>query len=450
MNKPLKTTIYKLAPAVLISLIATSLGLLSLFKSKVPMIQDFGMMLTIGIAVAFLLALLVLLPILTIRTKLNSKDKKPVKKKPSRYVSVMKSVTKGVLKAKYVILVIAVLLAGVGFFFDQKVGVETDMETFMPQDSEALTDINELRDLIGSTDRIVIMYESDVIDDYNTLIEVKEVTDMVINDYSDNVIIVGSVTSMLDMASANFWNESSYDTFLNQLPIEQLALVQSTDENLGIINISLASMDDVEFEVFISDLNDSLTALDLDIEITITGQSVVDQEMLGAMTSDRLIITLISIGLVFAVLLLIYRNLTKALIAILPIIFIVGWSGLVMYALGFDYTPLTSTLGALIIGIGTEFTILILMRYYEFKKQSNNHEESIINAVGLMSKPIIVSAITTIGGFSALVFSDFQILSNFGIMTLINISLALISSIVVLPALLAVMGNQKKPVALAK
>ena len=132
MNKPLKTTIYKLAPAVLISLIATSLGLLSLFKSKVPMIQDFGMMLTIGIAVAFLLALLVLLPILTIRTKLNSKDKKPVKKKPSRYVSVMKSVTKGVLKAKYVILVIAVLLAGVGFFSDQKVGVETDMETFMP------------------------------------------------------------------------------------------------------------------------------------------------------------------------------------------------------------------------------------------------------------------------------------------------------------------------------
>ncbi|MCK5732180.1 MAG: MMPL family transporter, partial [Tenericutes bacterium] len=424
--------------------------LLSLFKSKVPMIQDFGLMLTIGIAVAFLLALLVLLPILTIRTKLNSKDKKPKKKKASVYVKVMKSVTKGVLKAKYVILVLAVLLAGVGFFFDQKVGVETDMETFMPQESEALADILELRALIGSTDRIVIMYESDVIDNYNTLIEVKEITNMVINDYSDNVIIVGSITSMLDMASNNLWNETSYNTFLNQLPNEQLSLVQSTEENLGIINISLASMDDVEFEEFITNLNASLTDLDLSIDITITGQSVVDQEMLGAMTSDRLIITLISIGLVFAVLILIYRNLTKALIAILPIIFIVGWSGLVMYSLGFDYTPLTSTLGALIIGIGTEFTILILMRYYEFKKESNNHEESIVNAVGLMSKPIIVSAITTIGGFSALVFSDFEILSNFGIMTLINISLALISSIVVLPALLGVMGNKKKTIALAK
>ena len=166
--------------------------------------------------------------------------------------------------------------------------------------------------------------------------------------------------------------------------------------------------------------------------------------MLTNMTSDRLLITLVSIGLVFLVLLIIYRNLFKALIAILPIVLIVGWSGGIMYLLGFDYTPLTSTLGALIIGIGTEFTILILMRYFEFVKTSKNREKSIINSVSIMSKPIIVSAITTIGGFSALVFSDFQILSNFGIMTLINISLALISSLVVLPALLSLMGNKIK------
>ena len=447
MNKPLKTTIYKLAPAVLISLIATALGLLSLFKSKVPMIQDFGLMLTIGIAIAFLLALFILLPVLAIRTKLNEKDKKIVNKKTSKYVVVMKRITKGVLKFKYIIIVIALLLAGLGFFFDQKVGVETDMGTFMPQDSEALSDINELRDLIGSTDRIVLMYEADDIEAYSVLVEVKAVTEMIKNDYNDNVMMVGSVSSILDMASTNSWNEVNYGVYLDQLPSEQLALVQSAEENIGIVNISLADMDDESFELFITELNGSLTDLDLSFDVTITGQSVVDQEMLNSMTSDRLIITLISIMLVFFVLLVIYRNIFKSIIAILPIILIVGWSGGIMYALGFSYTPLTSTIGALIVGIGTEFTILILMRYYELKKQSKNEEEAIINAVGLMSKPIIVSAITTIGGFSALVFSDFQILSNFGIMTLINISLALFSSIFVLPALLGAFGKKTKAIA---
>ena len=439
MNKALKTTIYKLVPAVLISLIATALGLLSLFQSKVPMIQDFGLMLTIGIGIAFLLALFILLPILVIRTKLMDKEKVIVKKKESKYVLLMKKLTKKVLKVKYVILIAAVILAGTGFYFDQKVGVETDMETFMPQDSEALADINELRDLIGSTDRIVLMYEASDITDYTVLSEVKEVTDMVLSDYDSSVIMVGSVSSILDMASSNNWNEANYQVYLNQLPKEQVALLQSTEENIGIINISLVDMDDTTFATFMDDLSESILDLDVSFEVTITGQSVVEQEMLHSMTSDRLTITLISIALVFIVLLVIYRNPLKTIIAILPIIFIVGWSGGIMYLLGFDYTPLTSTIGALIIGIGTEFTILISMRYYELKKQEiGDDDETIATAVGLMSKPIIVSAVTTIGGFSALVFSDFQILSNFGIMTLINISLALLSSIFVLPALLGI------------
>lgn len=439
MNKALKTTIYKLVPAVLISLIATALGLISLFQSKVPMIQDFGLMLTIGIGIAFLLALFILLPILVIRTKLMDKEKVIVKKKESKYVLLMKKLTKKVLKVKYVILIAAVILAGTGFYFDQKVGVETDMETFMPQNSEALADINELRDLIGSTDRIVLMYEASDITDYTVLSEVKEVTDMVLSDYDSSVIMVGSVSSILDMASSNNWNEANYQVYLNQLPKEQVALLQSTEENIGIINISLVDMDDTTFATFMDDLSESILDLDVSFEVTITGQSVVEQEMLHSMTSDRLTITLISIALVFIVLLVIYRNPLKTIIAILPIIFIVGWSGGIMYLLGFDYTPLTSTIGALIIGIGTEFTILISMRYYELKKQEiGDDDETIATAVGLMSKPIIVSAITTIGGFSALVFSDFQILSNFGIMTLINISLALLSSIFVLPALLGI------------
>lgn len=439
MNKALKTTIYKLVPAVLISLIATALGLISLFQSKVPMIQDFGLMLTIGIGIAFLLALFILLPILVIRTKLMDKEKVIVKKKESKYVLLMKKLTKKVLKVKYVILIAAVILAGTGFYFDQKVGVETDMETFMPQNSEALADINELRDLIGSTDRIVLMYEASDITDYTVLSEVKEVTDMVLSDYDSSVIMVGSISSILDMASSNNWNEANYQVYLNQLPKEQVALLQSTEENIGIINISLVDMDDTTFATFMDDLSESILDLDVSFEVTITGQSVVEQEMLHSMTSDRLTITLISIALVFIVLLVIYRNPLKTIIAILPIIFIVGWSGGIMYLLGFDYTPLTSTIGALIIGIGTEFTILISMRYYELKKQEiGDDDETIATAVGLMSKPIIVSAITTIGGFSALVFSDFQILSNFGIMTLINISLALLSSIFVLPALLGI------------
>lgn len=444
MNKGLKTTINKLLPAVSVSFIATALGLLSLYKSKVPMIKDFGLMLTIGIAVAFLLALLILLPVLSLRTKLGLDKLALKKKKLSKYTSVMKSITKFTLKFKYVVLGIATLLAVLGFIVDGKVPVETDMETFMPQDSVALSDIKDLRTLIGSTDRIVIMYESDVVDDYKTVSSVREITNMLEEDYASHIITVGSISTMLDMVSNKTWNEENFKTALDSLPEAQLRLLESKENNLGIINISFSSMSSDEFSTFITDLNTSLDSLNTGLKLTITGQSVVDSSMLTSMTSDRLFISIISIVLVFIVLLIIFRNIFKAVAAVLPIILIVGWSGLLMYLLGFSYTPLTSTIGALIIGIGTEYTILILMRYFEYYKKTLNHKESIIRSTSIMSKPIIVSALTTIGGFSALVFSDFQILSNFGIMTLINITLALISSLIVLPAFLGILTKNKK------
>src|SRR5699024_7654494 len=98
------------------------------------------------------------------------------------------------------------------------------------------------------------------------------------------------------------------------------------------------------------------------IDTTITGKAVLDVEMIQGLTTGRYQMTLLGMGLVFFSLLLIYRHPVKAVLPLLPIVFIVGWSGLVMYLLDISYTPLTATLGALIIGIGTEFTVLLMER----------------------------------------------------------------------------------------
>lgn len=149
--------------------------------------------------------------------------------------------------------------------------------------------------------------------------------------------------------------------------------------------------------------------------------------------------TLFGMLFVFMGLLVIYRHPVKAFIPLLPIIFIIGWSGGTMFLLDINYTPLTATLGALIIGIGTEFTILIMERYYEEKKKGKDKIDAILMANQKIGKAIFASAITTIGGFSALLVSDFVILSNFGMMTLINITFALFSTLVVMPAILIIL-----------
>ena len=441
-KKAITITIKKLAPAIMTALVATALGLLSLYTSPVPMIQDFGKMLTIGMIVSFIVALLILIPILYVRDNFFHLSKKSKKvKKSSKFENVMRKIARGTLKLKYIILLVAIGSAAVGVYYDQEVGVETDIETFMPQDTQELLDIQELREIIGSTEQLSIVYSS-----YNIYSDVNLawIVDMTTNlqaEFPDEVIEERSISSVLSQVTTEDLTPILVAELTENLPSEQLKMLVNEDSTKGVIIVSINDLESEELEAFIIDLRTFLDDSITDMDVTVTGQAVIDVEMITALTTGRYTITLVGMALVFIGLLLIYRNPLKAIIPLIPISLIVGWSGGVMYLYNLEYTPLTATLGALIIGIGTEFTILIMERYFEERETANSNNEAIVTTLGKMGKPIIASALTTIGGFSALVISDFEILSNFGIMTLVNISLALLSTIIVMPALLSIQGS---------
>lgn len=441
-DKALQVTIKKMVPAVLIAMISTGLGLLSLYRSKVPMINDFGAMLTIGIVIAFFIGIFIFLPLLYIRDKhfpkvekSRERNKKKSNKSISRFMGV-------ILKMKYVILSFAIILAVIGIVVDQQAKAETNLENFMPQDSQALADIRELRELIGSTEQIAIIIEDTAVLDYENLVIIKNIENLLNTEYQEQIIETSSLLNIFSMMGINDFNLIN-NTTLESIPVDQRKLFINETQTKTVINVSMRDMDDQAFGLFLDDLREDIQDMTTETNITITGQSVIDSEMMDALTTGRYEITIIGLVLIFLSLLVIYKSFYRAILPIIPIILIVGWSGGVMAMFNISYTPLTATLGALIMGIGTEFTILITERFEEEKLKTENRQEAIKNALSKMANPILVSALTTMGGFSALIFSDFVILSNFGIMTLVNLSLALLSTIVVLPTILAISLNKE-------
>lgn len=441
-DKALQVTIKKMVPAVLIAMISTGLGLLSLYRSKVPMINDFGAMLTIGIVIAFFIGIFIFLPLLYIRDKhfpkvekSRERNIKKSNKSISRFVGV-------ILKMKYVILSFAIILAVIGIVVDQQAKAETNLENFMPQDSQALADIRELRELIGSTEQIAIIIEDTAVLDYENLVIIKNIENLLNTEYQEQIIETSSLLNIFSMMGINDFNLIN-NTTLESVPVDQRKLFINETQTKTVINVSMRDMDDQAFGLFLDDLREDIQDMTTETNITITGQSVIDSEMMDALTTGRYEITIIGLVLIFLSLLVIYKSFYRAILPIIPIILIIGWSGGVMAMFNISYTPLTATLGALIMGIGTEFTILITERFEEEKLKTENRQEAIKNALSKMANPILVSALTTMGGFSALIFSDFVILSNFGIMTLVNLSLALLSTIVVLPTILAISLNKE-------
>ncbi len=436
-EKSMKTTLRQMGPAVATAVFATVLSFIALYKSPVPMVQDFGKMLTIGVIVSYFAGIFILMTILYIRdTFFPNTNKRVMKKveieKESWLEKGLGKMTKVILKLSAFILILSLLATGWGIYADGKVGVQTDIETFMPQDTQELKNLHKLRDVLGSTDQVVLYLEDENILSQENLEWMDRKTNELAEKYPDIVVDTKSITSLVnkinDTETLNY--QEAVET-LNDIPLSQRKVFVNEENNKAVILVNIKHVPVEEVESFVSQLKKDIKGTEMQVKVT--GKSVLDIEMIKGLTSGRVEMTFLGMGLLFIGLLFVYRNPIKAFIPVFPISLIVGLSGGIMYLMDIKYTPLTATLGALILGIGTEMTILLLERYMEERKLGKDKVEAMQTAVSKIGVAIIASGITTIGGFSVLMISDFVILQDFGLMTLINLSLALFSTLVILP-----------------
>lgn len=442
-EKSVRTTLNQIGTAVGIAVLATVLGFISLYASPVPMIKDFGKMLTIGVIISFIGSIFLLMPVLRARDIVDNKEATAHNEKIEKESFIdrlLGGTAKFVTKFSLLVIIISTVLAGIGLIADQSVGVETDIETFMPQDMDALDDIRYVRDIVGSTDQMVLFMEDENLLSENNIEWMQNTIKDIERDYSDQVTDIKSIDSLVD----NFSEEDDlsigeYKDIINEVPEGQKKMFLNEDENKGVILMNIKHMATEELEIFVEDINSELQ--DAPMDVSITGKSVLDVEMVKGLTEGRVKMTILGIGLVFLALLIVYRSFFKALIPVFPIILIVGMSGGIMRILELKYTPITATLGALVLGMGTEMTIMLLERYLEERNQGRDKEDAMSTTMKKIGKATVASGLTTVGGFSVLMLSKFVILKDFGLMTVINISLALMSTFVILPAILWILDR---------
>ncbi|GAI86089.1 unnamed protein product, partial [marine sediment metagenome] len=115
---------------------------------------------------------------------------------------------------------------------------------------------------------------------------------------------------------------------------------------------------------------------------------------------------------------------------------VIAWSSLDMYLIGIPLSPLTAVMGVIIIGICTEFMVLLIGRYEEEKRQGLLPRDAMVTALSKIGRAIVTTALTTLGGFGVLIASDFVLIRDFGIATVLGVFLILVITITVMPGLI--------------
>jgi predicted RND superfamily exporter protein len=86
---------------------------------------------------------------------------------------------------------------------------------------------------------------------------------------------------------------------------------------------------------------------------------------------------------------------------------VIGWMGGVMYLTGMKYTPLTATLGALILGVGSEYAILMMERFYEELGKIGEPMAALRITTRRIGSALVASGLTTVFGFPSCAASKY-------------------------------------------
>ena len=175
----------------------------------------------------------------------------------------------------------------------------------------------------------------------------------------------------------------------------------------------------------------------------VVGLPVLAADANSALEGNRYLMTVAGLLAVALALLAAYRSLRRALVPLVPIVLATGWSALGLELAGVPLNPMSATLGALVIAIGTEFSVLLAARYEEERQGSVSVGEALRRAYSRTGMAVLASGITAIAGFAALIATDIRMLRDFGFVTVLDLTVALLGVLIVLPAALVLAEGRR-------
>lgn len=434
---PIQETTTNLAPPLIIAALGAIVAFLALQLSRVPMIRDFGVLLSIGmVALAFAGIVLptALLGWREHRWRTTSEDYR--EGAISRVVVWLGSLPQRIVP---VLLVAAIVIFGVGILAEGGFHLQTDPEEWVDQETQVIADLDVLREETGSSSELGYFIQADDVfqDDVVAFVHEMAVREL---DRNEELLtassIVTTVSFLLEMPETTLLAPTAEDVRLAYEaapPAVQRITVAEGGEALNLIfrigQVSLEERADLIDEI--SERIDPPAGVDA----TASGLAVVGVGLLDNLEANRALLTYVSLALVALYLAVRLMSVARALLALVPVLIAVGATSTVIAVLGFDLSPLTTVSGPLVIATCTEFSVLILTRYLEERRRGLSAQEATDVASARTGRAFVASALTTVAGFGVLAFSALPLLRDFGAIVTLNVAVALLSALVVLPPL---------------
>jgi predicted RND superfamily exporter protein len=171
------------------------------------------------------------------------------------------------------------------------------------------------------------------------------------------------------------------------------------------------------------------------VDYKITGIAPIIVKIVELLKGDIVITTLTAGLVIFALLVLLERSFSRGFIVFLPLIFTVVWTFGTLGFLGIAISVTTGVIGAILLGLGVEYGIFMVSRYYE-ERERYEPMESIKIAVSNIGASTFGSGLTTAAAFLALSLSLMPMIQHLGQTLALGIAFCWLAATVVNPCII--------------
>ncbi|MDR2069946.1 MAG: MMPL family transporter [Treponema sp.] len=172
------------------------------------------------------------------------------------------------------------------------------------------------------------------------------------------------------------------------------------------------------------------------VTVTVGGTALVEASLNDHVVKSQLISVIVSLALVFLIIALSNRSFTAGAVGIAPLSISILINFAVMGFTGIKLNIGTAMVASVSVGIGIDYTIHFLEAYKREYQAAGGKGDFLSRAYATSGKAILINAVSVGAGFAVLLFSQFNMLADLGLLIAMTMGTSAIVSLTVIPVLL--------------
>lgn len=459
---------------IILSAITTALGFGSLIFSPGQSMKNMGIFLAFGVLIAMVFTLY-LAPVLISyfkppqpkyrKKRLFEKATAASDKGGSRQNWAV-TVGDGILKARWGFFVLTLALIGV--CIPGLVNIKTDLDEvrYFKEGAPVRTATEKIEQNLGGITNVYLVLESEKKNGVRSVDTISDMTKIAaaaleqesvsfVTSYASyvqylNYIFNKQQPEKFALPESRLYTQRFINTleFTNQVPKNEVRKYMTADGRKANILIRLSNSNTVEMQK----LSDRLEPLLQELGYVAAGAEPNAEnaktykfagDYIKIKNGNLIVSTQIgslvgAIITIFIFISIIFKSPMVGLLITVPVSIAVFLNFTVMWLLGISLNPATAIIANVGIGAGVDYAIHYYSRFKRIFLLSQNYRQSLVDAFAESYRSIFSNAVSVAVGFLILLFSQYTIIRNFGMIISLTMMISALGALTILPMLLSI------------